>query len=530
MNARATVLAIAFALGAVAGCAPDGERAGGAPRTLVWGINSQPDYLNPVLVGSSFGRQLCDLMFLRLSEQGPPPEHEFEPLLAESWVLSEDRRTITFRLRRDVRWHDGEPTTARDVKFTFDLLANPEVPYTQRGRIRQVSSCEVVDEWTVRFRFSASAWEPLYATAFHVVPEHLLAGVPTEEIDSAEFNRNPVGNGRWRFREWIRESRLVLEADTQSPFGRPAFDRVVFRFIPEDITLRTELLTGGVDVFHRYPHRFYLEDRTNEELEFLRIPDGSYVYIGWNLRNPLFADARVREALTLATDRQAVIDAFRAGFGRIVDAPVFAEHPDFNPNLEPTPHDPERAAALLDEAGWTQRDRDGFRTRDGRRFEFTYTLIANNEISEEVATMTQEAFGRLGIAVHTEFIEWTVFLEKIAAKDFDALILSRGNDLVLDPEDVYHSRSVEGRYNSISFADPTVDSLIDLAKSLPDRSQRRKVWWRYQEVMQELHAITPLYTGMALYPVRRDKVEHAVMDVRGPLVLLHEWIPRGSRP
>jgi len=523
---RPAVLVLALTLCAAAACAPGGERAAGVPQTLVWGVNSQPDYLNPALVGSGFARQICDLLFLRRCEEGPPPELAFEPLLAESWELGDDGRSITYRLRRDIRWHDGAPTTARDVKFTFDLLANPEVPYTQRGRIRQISSCEVLDDWTVRFRFSGPAWEPNYATAFHVLPEHLLAGVAPTEIESAAFNRSPVGNGRWRFREWVRESRLVLEADPETPLGRPHFDRVVFRFIPEDITLRTELLTGGVDVFHRYPHRFYVEDRTNPDLEFLSIPDGSYVYIGWNLRDPLFTDARVREALTLATDRQAVIDAFRAGFGRIVDAPVFDEHPDFNPNLVPTPYDPARAAELLDEAGWTARDPDGVRTKDGRRFEFTYTLIANNPISEEIATMTQEAYGKLGIAVHTEFIEWTVFLEKISAKDFEAVVLSRGNDLVLDPEDTYHSRAIEGRYNSISFADPTVDSLIDLAKSLPDRAERRKVWWRYQEVMQQLHAITPLYTGEALYPVRRDKVARAVMDVRGPMVLLHEWLPR----
>jgi peptide/nickel transport system substrate-binding protein len=529
MRLRAGRIVLTAALAAASACGPSAEPGADGSATLVWGVNSEPDYLNPVLVGSGFGREVCDLLFLRLADYGPPPDLDWEPVLAKSWEISDDRRTITYEMRRDVTWHDGVPTTAHDVVFTFGLVSDPDVPYPARGRVRKIDSCEALDDYTVRFRFEEPAWEPVYSTSFSVVPRHLLESIPPGQLDSAAFNRAPVGNGRWSFVEWRREDRLVIEAE-DGPLGRPRFDRVVYRFVPEDVTLRTELLTGGVDVFHRYPSRFYEEDRDNPDLRFLSISDGTYVYIGWNLRKPIFADRRVREALTLATDRQAVIDAFRAGFGEVVDVPVFKEHPDFNPNVTPVPYDPERAAQLLDEAGWTDRAPDGTRMKDGRRFEFTYMLIAKNEISEEIATMTQAAFGELGIAVHQEFLEFPVLLKRAENKDFDALILARGNELILDPEDTYHSRAIDGRYNSISFSDPRVDSLIDLAKTIPDRLERRKVWWRYQEVMQEVRAITPLYVGKALYPIRRDKVRGAVMDVRGPFYRLHEWRPAGRRP
>jgi peptide/nickel transport system substrate-binding protein len=522
---RAAALIVVLIVGS--GCSPRAEPQEPAPSTLLWGINNEPDRLNPVLVASVFGRDLCNLLFLYLADFGPPPGFEFEPELAESWEVADDRRSVIYRLRRDILWHDGTPTTAQDVKFTFDTISDPDVPYPSRGQIRNVASCEVLDDWTVRFTFTEPSWEPIYATWFHIVPKHVLETLPADAWDTTDFNRRPVGNGTWRFEEWERGSRLVLAAN-DGPRGRPGFDRVVFRFIPEDVTLRTELLTGGVDVYHRYPHRFWQEDAANPDLEFLEISDRTYVYIGWNLRNPIFADRRVREALTLATDRQAVVDAFRAGFGTVVDVPVFEEHPDFNPNVQPPPYDPARAAALLDEAGWTERAPDGVRVKDGRRFEFTYLLIANNEISEEIATMTQEAFGKLGIAVGTDFLEFTVLLERQEAKDFDALILARSESLILDPEDVFHSRSIEGRYNTVSFADATVDSLIDLGKSLPDRAERRVVWWRFQEVLQEKRAITPLYVGKALYPVRRDRVAGAVMDLRGPFQRLAEWRPAGG--
>jgi peptide/nickel transport system substrate-binding protein len=509
---------------AAGACSPGDEGRAAAPSQLVWGINNEPDTLNPVTVASVFGRDLCNLLFLYLADFGPPPDFAFEPELAESWEVAPDRTSVTFHLRRDVTWHDGAPTTAHDVKFTFDTISHPAVPYPQRGQIRDIAACEVLDDWTVRFTFRQPCWEPLYATWFHVVPRHLLETVPPDAWQSDEFGRRPVGNGRFRFLEWERGIRLVLGAN-DSPLGRPGFDRVMFRFVPEDVTLRTELLTGGVDVYHRYPHRFWAEDRENPELEYLRISDRTYVYIGWNLRNPIFADRRVREALTLAIDRQTIVDAFRAGSGTVVDVPVFAEHPDFNPNVTPAPFDPARAAALLDDAGWTGRDADGFRTKDGRRLEFTYLMSANNVISEEIATMTQQSFGALGVSVRTESLEFTVLLERQEAKDFDALILARSAGLILDPEDVFHSRAIEGRYNAVSFADAEVDSLIDLAKSLPDRLERRRVWWRLQETLAQKRAVTVLYVGEAIYPVRRARVENPVMDLRGPFQRLHEWLP-----
>ena len=477
------------------------------------------------MAGSAFAVELCDLLFLRLAYFGPPPDYDFEPVLAEGWDLSQDRKTLTYRMRHDVTWSDGVPTTAKDVVFTFERARDPAVPYPNRSKLRKIEACEALDDWTVRFRFSEPSWEPISDTDLHIVPEHLLRDVPVAELNTCAFDRSPVGNGRWKLREWVSEERVVLEANESCALGRPVYDRVVFRIIPEETTLRTELLTGGVDVYDRYPNKWYREDSMRPELRFARISDKGFVYIGWNHRNPLFQDVRVRRALACATDRQTIIDAFRGGFGKVSAIPLYAEHPDYDPNVKPAPFDPAAAARLLDEAGWTGRDAKGLRTKGGKPFEFTYTLISNNEISEEIATMTQAEFRKLGIGVNVESFEWSVYLDRIQHKQFDATVLARRGDLIFDPEDLFHSRAIEGRYNEISFGNAVTDSLIDLAKSTPDRRARRDIWWRFFEEFDKLQPVTVLYVSETSYPVRRDRVAHAPIDLRGQFYLLHEWTP-----
>lgn len=512
----------------VAGCGGGGEGgpSGRSGRTLVVGVSNQPDRINPLVSTSAISTRIEDLVFLRLVDWGPPPELALEGRLAESWEVAPDRTSVTMHLRQDVVWSDGTPTTAEDVKFSFDRAAHPDVPFPAKGTIRLIEGVDVLDPWTVRFRYSEPAAEPLFLTRDpSIVPRHLLEDLPPERMIDAEFNRAPVGNGPWVIRDWQSEGRLVLEANERYHGERAGFDRLVLRFIPEDTTLRTELLTGGVHLYDRHPNKYYRQDSQIPELQFFRVSDRGYVYIGWNSRHELFGDVRVRKALTMATDRWTVIEAFRDGFGQVSAVPWYAEHPAYHSELEPLPFDPEAAGRLLDEAGWSERDKDGVRIKGGRRFEFTFMLIANNEISEEIATMVQDEYGKLGIAVDVDFLEWTVYVGRLGRKEFEATLLARVGDFIFDPEDSFHSRSIEGKYNDVSFGDAVTDSLIDLAKSIPDRVERNRIWWEFFEEFHERQPITVLYVSETSYPVRRDVVADARIDIRGPWIRLHEWHP-----
>jgi peptide/nickel transport system substrate-binding protein len=488
----------------------------------------QPDLLNPLLSTSSQATEMADLLFLKLTDFGPPPELADRPMLAESWELSDDGLVLTYTLREDVVWEDGVPTTADDVKFTFDRMADPDIPYRDKGQIRHIESCDAPDPRTVRFRFRKAVAEPVNDTRFHVLPAHLLSGATAAALPSLPFNRAPVGNAFWRLREWVAEDRLVFDASETCALGRAGFDRLVFRIIPEETTLRTELETGGVHVYHRMPSRFFQALEGRAEYGFGRFSDRTYTYIGWNHRAALFADPRVRRALTMVTDRQTIVDAFRVGFGQVIATTIYPEHWAFHPGIEPYPFDPAAAGRLLDEAGWSERDSKGIRMKDGQRFEFTFTLISGNEISEEIATMVQADYQELGIGVDTEFFEWTVYLEKIYAKDFDATVLASRTDFVFDPEDNFHTRAIAGGHNSISFSHPVTDSLMDRARVTQDREETKRIWREFQEVMHRLEPVSVLYAGEANYPYRRDRVAEAPMDSRGALVEVHRWRPAGG--
>ncbi|MEZ5065531.1 MAG: ABC transporter substrate-binding protein [bacterium] len=519
-------LAIALTLG---GCGGDGgERTSsrGGVHTLVIGSSNQPDRINPLVSTSAISTDMENLVFMRLVDWGPPPDLALEPRLAVSWEIADDRRSLLMHLRRDVFWTDGKPTTAEDVKFTYDRALDPAVPFPNRAAIKGIEQVEVVDPYTVRFVYGEPQWEPLLpAQDPAIMPKHLIESIPADQMMESGFGRHPVGNGPWIFREWISEERLVFDANENYCDGRPGFDRLVIRVIPEDTALRTELLTGGVHVYDRHPNKFYREDSKDPNLQFFRASDRGYVYLAWNGRNPLFEDPRVRKALTLATDRQAIIDAFRDGFGKVATCPTFAEDPAYDPSIVPFPFDPAAASALLDEAGWEQRDADGVRIRDGLRFEFTFMLIANNTISEEIATMLEQEYRKLGIATKVEFFEWTVYVGRLNAKDYESTILARRGDFIYDAESVFHSRSIDEAYNDTSFGTAVTDSLIDLAKSTADRTIRNGIWHQFFRELHALQPITPLYVSETSYPVRRDVVADAQIDIRGPYVRVHEWHP-----
>jgi peptide/nickel transport system substrate-binding protein len=313
----------------VIGCgAPGGDGASqrAAPNTLVWGVQIEPGHLNPLVSTSGIATDLQHLLFMPLNAFGPPPEFDLRPILADHWEISDDRKTVTYFLRQDVVWHDGVPTTAKDVKFTYDMMIQPDLPYPQKQKLRLVEACEVVNEWTVRFHFSEPSWEPIFDTQFFVVPEHVLASVPPADMVTSSFSRKPVGNGPWKFVEWTRGQQIVLEANEAFASGRPGFDRLVLRVVPEATTLLTELKTGSIDVYHRLPSVRYREIANDPAFEVHRVPDRTYVYLGWNLRDPKYQDVNVRRALTMAIDRWAILDAFRDGFGTVIAPPPLAQY------------------------------------------------------------------------------------------------------------------------------------------------------------------------------------------------------------
>ncbi|HEX6910591.1 MAG TPA: ABC transporter substrate-binding protein, partial [Longimicrobium sp.] len=361
---------------------PEAQRYGG---TIVLGaIGAIPD-INPLTSTDHTANQVQQfVLFMPLVTY----DDKFEPVpyLARSWEVNADTSALTFHLRNDVSWHDGKKTTAHDVKFSYDLARNPETAFANSAFWTHYGEATVVDSFTIRIamRPHADFMDPW--RSFSPVPRHVLEGTAPAQIRNHPFGtRSPVGNGPFRFVEHLPGQRWVFEANPDFPRelgGRPYADRLVYRVIPEPTTLMTELLNGNIDYYIATTADQADQIERHPNARIVSFPDRQFLMLGWNERREMFKDARVRRALTMGIDRQAIVQAVRRGYGQLGNTtipPIFWNHdPQAGAELR---YDTAAARRLLAQAGWQDRDRDGtLEDAQGRPFRFeVITNLGNTE-------------------------------------------------------------------------------------------------------------------------------------------------------
>ena len=511
----------------VFGSAACGGDRGPASGTVVVGVRSDFSGLNPVTNTSLDTDQVLKYglftPLIRYNEAFEP-----EPYLAESWELHGDT-AVTFTLRDDVTWHDGEPVTAEDVAFTFELAKTPETGSLIGGvYLGQVESADVVDERTITFRFVRPHAQALEDFWWAPVPAHLLGDVPPEQLVNAPYNRAPVGSGPFRFGEWRANDRLVLTPADSFPaaLGGPASSRVVFRIIPEPATLLTELLTGGVDVDIAVEPDQAPRIAGSPAHTLHSYPGTTLYYLGWNNQQPPFDDARVRRAMTLAVNRQELIDGLLEGYGTRATSPVPPWHP-YHPDIPPLPHDPGAAGSLLADAGWTDGDGDGVRENaagDPLSFEL---LTSERPLSRQLAEVVQSQLAAVGAAVEIRVLEFQTMLSLHRDRHFDAVL----SNWVLDnfqvsaaPYALFHSSQAEipGSANRSGVRSPRLDSLIEAGAAATDPAEAAAAWRAFTAAVQEEQPFTFMFWLDEL-AASSDEVQGVAMDQRGEFRTMAEW-------
>jgi peptide/nickel transport system substrate-binding protein len=525
----AAFLAAAVALGGATGCGGGGEAretpaSAAEPTpggTCVVGLFSDFDSLNE-FVSTDANATDCmeNLLYLPLLRWSA--DIELEGALARSWDFSEDGRTITMQLRDDVRWHDGVPTTAEDVVFSFDRFRDPALAYADIGDLRRLESVEAVGPYAVRFRFTQPYANQLSDLRRVILPKHLLENVPSAEMESAAFNTAPVGNGPFRFVRWRRNQELVLEANPDFPDGRPYLDRIVLRVIPDQTAIETALRSGELDFVDRLRFETVSDFRRDPAFRVYTYPQRGYQYVGWNTRTPFFDTANERLAMTLAIDRRSILDALVFGEGKVTAHPVMSLSPFYASDIAPHPYDPDRARELLAAAGWKDTDGDGWLDQDGRKFEFTLVTNLGNQLREDTLVIIQDQLKRIGISVIPGVREWSVFLDDLKSKRFEACHLSWQTDFTVDPYDLFHSDAVEGKYNFTAFSNPRVDELIDAGSAARTAEEASPFWHELQAVLHEQQPYTILFE--LDYSVGTSaRLRGVDIDVRGIFVGAREW-------
>jgi peptide/nickel transport system substrate-binding protein len=430
--------------------------------------------------------------------------------LAESWNFSPDCLTLTFKLRPNAKWHDGQAFTADDVVFTYHAMMHPKTPTAYREDFKAVHDIAALDPRTVRVAYSKPYAKALQSWGTAMLPRHLLASyVQAGHLRDAPQNwYSPVGTGPYRFKDLRSGEKIVLVADPAYYEGKPYISRLVYRIIPSQATIFLELKAKGVDAADLTALQY---SRQTEYPAFrkayhkFRYPSSGYTYLGFNLKDPRFADKRVRQAFAHAINKQELIDGVLLGLGREATGPYKPGTWVYKSDVTRYRYDMDRARQLLAEAGWKERSADGLLVKDGKPFTFTLLTNQGNDERKKVAEIIQASLRELGVGVDIKILEWASFLkEYVKKRRFEAIVLGWGIGLDPDQYDIWHSSKMgPDELNHVSYANPEVDELLERGRASCQDTERKKYYDRLQDIFADELPVVFLYFRDALPAVAR---------------------------
>jgi len=491
--------------------------------TLIEGSIGEPSILIPMLAGDSASHSVAGLIFNGLVKYDT--DLSLIGDLAESWDISHDGLVITFHLRKGVRWTDGVEFTADDVMFGYKTIIDENTPTPYKEDYLQVKKAEVLDKYTFRVTYK-KPFAPALASWGNLVvlPKHLLEG---KDITKTNFGRHPIGTGPYKFKKWLSGQEVILESNWDYFEGRPYIDRYIYRIIPDPATMFLELQAGGIDMMGLTPIQYTRQTDTEffrKNFQKFRYPVFSYTYMGFNLKHPWFKDKRVREAIAHAIDKSEIVDVVLFGLGKPATGPYVPDTWPYNPNVKEYEYNPEKARRLLEEAGWKDTDGDGIVDKDGKKFEFTVLTNMGNRSRIKTATIIQHRLEKIGIKMNIRVVEWSTFInEFIDKRRFEAVIL--GWLIGLDPDqyDIWHSsKTGEKEFNFVSYSNHEVDALLEKGRRTFDREERKKAYYRIQEILAEDLPYIFLYVPDAT-PIVHARFKGIKPSPIGITYNLHKW-------
>lgn len=419
--------------------------------------------------------------------------------LAKSWSITNDNKTITFVLRDDVKWHDGQPFTAADVKFTYEFMIADDTPTSYDGDFRKVKDFEIIDNYTVRISYDEPYSPALNGWGIWIMPAHLLKGV---QASKSPLQRKPVGTGPYILEEWNSGKSITLKANPDYFLGRPKVDKVMVRVIPDQATQFLELLNGSIDIMSLTPIQAAKQtenQRYSDSYETYSHLDNSYTYVGYNLQKAPFNDKRVRQALSYGTPKDEIIEGILFGKGVAATGPYKPGGFWHSENVKKFDYDIEKAKNLLAEAGYKDTNGDGILEKDGKKLRFEMITNQGNSSRSQVAEILQRSWKEIGVQVDIRILEWATFLNEYINKgNFDAIVM--GWNIIQDPDifDVWSSTKCGGNgLNFICFKNDEVDRLLEAGQASYNPKIRKKAYDKLQEILAEEQPYTFLYVPYA---------------------------------
>ena len=460
-------LVVVAALASVAACsggdeppAPPGAETPKAGGTLVIGSITDVDSWNEYISQQSFAHFLLRRIFLRLAEQKPGPlSHPdgYEPSLAESWEASEDGLALTFHLR-EASWSDGTPISAADVRFTWQAQTSEHVPWINAESKTRIRDVEVVDARTVRFHFDAVyPYQFIDAVEGGILPKHVFGEIPFERWKDHDWLSAKVGSGPFVPSSHRPGEQLeLLRNPNYYRSGRPYLDRIVVRVVPDISNLITQLRSGEIDYLENIPHRDAQRLAADGKITVVPFDYANYEFIGWNGAKAPFDNAEVRRALTMAIDRQALVDELMAGHAKIGAGPAPSTWWGADTSLQPLPYDPEAARSILRAKGYATSEGE-----TGETLSITLLTNAGNRTREDALVKIQAHLAKVGVDVSIQPLEMRTMRGQVVSGDFDGYL---GGWVFAGKIDLYglfdSAAAPPNGMNVVSYANGEVDALF----------------------------------------------------------------------
>ncbi len=472
--------------------------------TLLDATIGEPSGLIYMIAGESAAGAIASNIFNKLLKYDKNLELEGE--LVEGWQISNDQKTITFKLKPNLKWSDGKPLTSADVLWTWQAVIDEKTRSPYASDFQLVKKAETPDALTFSVTYDQAYAPALDSWAgLQILPKHLLQG---QDLHTTAFARKPIGSNYYKLDSWTHGENIKLSRNPSSVLGQAKIDRLVTRIIPDSSAQFLELMADNIDSMGLDPIKYAriipARPELKQKLALYKELGNSYTYMGFNLKRKPYNDIRVRKAINYAIDKQEIIDGVYLGLGIDIASPYKPGTRWSNPDLKPYPYDPQKAKALLKEAGFTDNDGDGVLERDGKPFSFEILTNQNKE-REKSAVLIQRRLEDVGIQANVRAIEWASFISRfIKTGDFDVVILGWGLGLDPDQFNIWHSsQQAPGQFNFIGYNNPSIDKLLEQGRTELNADKRQKIYHEFAKVLLEDSPIVYLSAGYGLSAIHK---------------------------
>jgi len=433
-------------------------------------MSSSPSRLNPILANDSASSEISDWLFNGLFKYDKNGNHTVD--LAQSYEFETPTKLI-IKLRNNVLWHDGVKFTSKDVVFTYEKIIDPKVFNSIKSNFQEVQSVKAIDDFTLEIIYKQPYFKAIETWMVGILPYHLLKD--EENLMTSSFNKNPIGTGSYKLKEFKTAQDIELIANENYFEGIPKIDKILYQFLPDPNTSFLYLKQKKLDIGGLTPIQIdrQIDDDFKNKFTIIQKPSFAYTYLGFNLNNEKFKDLRIRQALSLAIDRQELVDILFFGYGKICNGPFLPDSFAYNEKIKPITQNIEKAKELLKELGYDENN------------PFTFEVVTNtgNDTRINTAQILQYQLEKVGVKMTIRVMEWQAFLNTVVhPKKFDAVILGWSLGLMPDAYPLWHSSSDKlGGFNLVSYKNEKVDKLIEDGINTINREELGKI---YKEIFK----------------------------------------------